>query len=299
MEKSVISFGEVLWDMLPSGARIGGAPLNVCYHLGRNGIGSQIISQVGKDELGQRLWKGMEELGVDVSLCLQDDKHPTSTVEVALDEKGSPSYTIVDHVAWDFMAYDPDAAAAISRADAFVFGSLAARNPRSKETLMRYLDAATYTVMDVNLREPFFQSEFILELVSRTQTLKINEDELAVLGKWVGKDRDEQGMLNGLLNDFPNLHEIILTKGEKGAVYHSSTLQLAVDARPIRIQDTIGSGDAFLAAFLAHKIKGQPVAVSMEHAVVLSAFVATQEGACPRYTLKDIENFKNTVQNDG
>src|SRR5690606_13581480 len=148
-----------------------------------------------------------------LSLCRRDEKHPTSTVEVTLNDFGSPSYKIIDQVAWDFIEYDQMTAETISRADAFVFGSLAARNPQSKETLMRYLDSARYAVMDVNLREPFFESEFILELVSRTQTLKINDEELNLLGEWTDKGNKEYAILEGLLQDFPNLQEVILTKG--------------------------------------------------------------------------------------
>ena len=285
---NVICFGEVLIDNFPDGKRIGGAPLNVCYHLNKNGICSQMVSQVGTDDLSEELLNGIKELGVNIAYIDRSGRYPTSTVEVHVDDRGHVSYDIVEPVAWDSLEYDPEVAYAISTATAFIFGSLAARNKQTRDTLFRYLEHAKWSVFDVNLRPPFYDKELILTLMGQCQTLKVNEEELEILAEWLGKVGDSRDEALGLLfGQYPKIQEILLTMGENGALYRSRTEEIILPAKEIVVKDTVGSGDSFLAAFLAKKILGSEVQGALEHAIAISAFVATQQGACPDYV-----NFK-------
>jgi fructokinase len=284
-EKKVVCFGEVLWDKLPGGRRLGGAPLNVCYHLTQQAINAKVISQVGDDEDGLAILNEMSNLKVDASLCKIAKEHPTSTVEVHLQADGQVNYEIVDQVAWDYIAFEESVAAQVANSDAFVFGSLAARNEQSRNTLITYLPYAKWKVMDVNLRAPFYHKELIIQLISQCQTLKINSDELELLAAWLSfTELKESAILASLLVAFPAMEEIILTKGSDGAVYAGRQETLHVPAFPVHVVDTVGSGDAFLAAFIANRLQGKTVIESMKAGAVLSAFVAIKSGACPPYT---------------
>lgn len=294
---NVICFGEVLWDDLPTGRRVGGAPLNVCYHLNKNGISSQIVSQVGDDPDGRDLLEAIEALHVDTRFVTKTSLYPTSRVEVSLLEDGQAAYHIVEQVAWDYLAYDPSVAEAIAAADALVFGSLAARNPVSRKTLFRYLDHARYAVFDVNLRQPFYSPELIKDLMARCHVLKINHDELELLTHWLDiSSNSEHDRLEAVLQGYPDIREIVLTKGAGGACYHSRETQVPMRGLKVDSVSTVGSGDSFLAAFLARRITGQPVADAMRHAITLSAFVATRRGACPPYTDEVLNEFKQSYQ---
>lgn len=295
-ERNIICFGEILWDLLPEGKKVGGAPLNVCYHLNRNGIKSQMVSQVGFDALGEELLKKMDEMGVDRSLCSQSVQYPTSTVEVSLDENGNARYSIVQNVAWDYIKYSSVIADSIRISDAIVIGSLIARNEISRNTLFQCLDFAKEIVLDINLRSPYFEEETIHYLLSKCHILKINEDELFWLASSFGWENNEETILKNILGKFDNIKEILLTKGEQGSVFCNNEKYLSFPAHPIQVEDTVGSGDSFLASYLTQRMQGNSIEECMEYATLVSAYVATRKGACPNYTLQDIENFKQTLQ---
>lgn len=293
MGKKVICFGEVLWDLLPQGAQIGGAPLNVCYHLNQLGIDSKIISQVGNDELGRALLDGIQKLGIDSSYCSITEDHPTSSVTVDLDNHGKATYTIVENVAWDFIPFKESIADQIKESDVFIFGSLVIRNQCSLDTLKSYLVSAKYVVMDINLRDPFYQKDLILDILKSVNCLKINDDELELLGKWMSITSSIEGdYVKAILDSYPEMKDVILTKGELGASYFSRNETYSVKAYKVNVVDTVGAGDSFLAAFLASRISGKSIIESLESASVLSAYVASQIGACPYYAIEDIVLFK-------
>lgn len=292
IKKKVVCYGEILWDNLPEGRRLGGAPLNVCYHLTKQAIEAKVISQIGDDENGSAILNEMKRLKIATDLCDVSTTYPTSTVEVHLQANGEIRYEIVDQVAWDYIYFRDAVAAEIASADAFVFGSLAVRNEQSRATLFSYLEHAKWKVLDVNLRTPFYDSAVIIELVGHCQTLKINDDELGCLAKWLSCDvTAESDILKFLLARFPLLQEIILTKGAEGAVYYGGDEQYQVRAPGVVVKDTVGSGDSFLAAFLAHRLMGKSIADSMKAGAVLSAYVAGQSGACPTYSAETIIEF--------
>lgn len=292
----VVCYGEVLWDNMPDMRRVGGAPLNVCYHLNKNGVRSLIASQVGNDADGRELLEAIAALDVDTAFIRADDRRATSTVEVNILEDGSPAYEIVEDVAWDHMAYDPAVAAQIRSAHALVFGSLVARSERSRETLYAYLEEAKLAVYDVNLRPPFYDRDMVLGLIARCHLLKVNHEELDLIAQWIGADKQsEDGKLARVLESFPGITEMLLTKGAQGARYYSREENISVPAPLIKPVDTVGSGDSFLAAYLSQKIIGKSTREAMEYAVWLSAFVATQHGACPPYTEERLQAFQQSV----
>ncbi len=284
----VVCFGEVLWDNLREGRRLGGAPLNVCYHLNKLGVSSAIVSQVGNDQNGKDLLKEIDALEIDRSYCTITDDYPTSTVEVHIEQQ-QVEYEIVEEVAWDYIPYSASLENLVSNADVLLFGSLVTRHEVSRNTLLQLLPKAVTRVFDVNLRPPFYERERILSLLSVTTLLKLNEDEVVILSAWLNiTATDEKEILKAILNHFPDLEEVILTRGARGASYCSRSEYYSVPARKIVVQDTVGSGDAFLAAFLAGKMQGRPVKERIERAIALSGFIASKPGACPPYQLAEV-----------
>lgn len=288
-EKYIVCFGEILWDNLKTGRRLGGAPLNVCYHLNKLGIKSTIISQVGLDKDGRAILKELKRLEIDSTFCSTISNKPTSTVEVDVGDAGEVVYDIVDDVAWDYIESSPAIEGAVAKASVLVFGSLIARNPVSQETLFKLVEKSRFRVFDVNLRHPFYSKNLILSLLEVTNILKLNAIELDIISGWLGNsDGCFDSRVNYIQRHFPGIEEIILTLGGDGAKYYSASEQLTINAQPVKIKDTVGSGDAFLAGFLAYKMEGRSVKDSLQIASHISSYVAGQQGACPDYRLEDM-----------
>lgn len=284
MENKVICFGEVLWDVLGNSRLIGGAPLNVCYHLSKQGISSKIVSQVGGDIDGVDLKEGIRKLGVDTDFISISEIHPTSKVLVNMADHGKVSYQIVENVAWDFVVFDEQIAREISLTDCFVYGSLITRNAVSSNTLLKYLQYANWKVLDLNLRQPYYDKEIINKLLSTCNTLKINDEELTTITSLFSlASNNQQELMTEILRTFSDIKEIIVTKGADGAVYHSREETIEVGGIKVNVVDTVGSGDSFLAAYIASKLNNKPVYECLQNAISLSAFIATQQGACPIY----------------
>lgn len=288
-KKTVVCFGEVLWDILDNNKLIGGAPLNVCYHLSKQGMDSKMISQVGVDIDGIELEQGIEKLGVNTSLISKSEIHPTSKVLVNISENGKVGYQIVENVAWDFMLFDEQIAIEISLTDCFVYGSLATRNAVSGNTLLKYLQYATWKVLDLNLRHPYYNKDIVHKLLSTCHTLKINDEELTTIASLLSlKNEMQQELMAEILHVFSNIKEIILTKGADGAVYHSREETIDVPGMKVNVVDTVGSGDSFLAAYIASRLNHKPTIECLQNAISLSAFIATRQGACPVYNIDEI-----------
>lgn len=288
---SVVSFGEVLWDMLPSGKKAGGAPMNVAFHLRNFGFQTQLISRIGKDALGEELRAFLDSKGIDHSLVQEDPEQPTSTVQVTLDAKGHASYEIVQPVAWDFITASDAATQAVGKAEALVFGSLAARQAETRSTLLHLLDQASLAVFDVNLRPPHYTPERLKGLLSRAHLVKMNEDELAIIAPWYTDQTGEEVQMKAIL-EAHNLKGLLVTKGSDGAVWMSpdgTCLQQPVF--PVEVKDTVGSGDAFLGGFLSQYLQQKPLPHCLEFAAAAGAVVATHEGGTPNLTSEDIHQF--------
>lgn len=291
-KKSVVCFGEVLWDHLPDGRKPGGAPMNVAYHLHQLGIESQLISRVGKDASGEALIGFLKEINLPVNRIQVDEQHDTSVVEATVDpETQEVSYEIVSPVAWDFINWSSEYIPLLDEADAFVFGSLSARNIKSRETLYKMLQYGTYHVFDVNLRAPHYDPSVIDELLKKANLVKLNSSELLLIAGWYSKNcRTEEEAIDMLFNRF-KMAEMVITKGSKGAAYYTPDYRYDYPAYPTKVADTIGSGDSFLAAFLAMKLSDQSVEVTLDYAVAMGAFITAKPGACPPYSKFDFTRY--------
>lgn len=285
---TIICFGEVLWDVLPDKRIAGGAPMNVAFHVNQFGMQSKMISCVGDDELGKELLRFLEDKGVSTSLIQTDPTFPTGTVNVILDNGGSPSYEIVNPVAWDYIRADDKAKDAVKAADALVFGSLACRTERNKRTLFEYLELAPIRVLDVNLRAPFYSQPLIESLLARADIVKMNDEELALIGGWQRAEGGERAQLEAIQKKF-KIDVLILTRGKNGAACLDGEGFYEHPGFPVKVQDTIGSGDSFLASFLSKHLSGQSPAECLAFAGAVGALVATRAGGTPEITADDIQ----------
>jgi len=287
----VICFGEILWDNLPGGRKPGGAPMNVAYHLNKLGIESTLISRVGIDSNGDELLQFIESKGLSVEYCQRDRNFPTSTVEVNIGLDQEVKYDIVKNVAWDYIEAEERLCQLVEEADAFVFGSLAARSAGTYKTLHALLEKAKYKVFDVNLREPHYSQASITQLLRKTNLLKLNIHELNLITDWFSVDcQTEWERIRVLQNQF-GIGEIVVTKGGTGASYYTKNAQCNYPAFNVTVNDTVGSGDSFLAAFLSQKLKGESIEGMLNYAAALGAYVTMHAGACPEYKKYDLDRF--------
>lgn len=290
-KKRIVCYGEVLWDVFPTKSKPGGAPMNVAYHLHKFGIDSRMISRIGRDEAGEKLLKLLDEWNIPVKNCQIDPLYKTGKVLATVLPGNEMSYDIQSPVAWDFITSEIKNDRLVRQADAFVFGSLVTRNETSCKTLYHLIDIATYNVFDVNLRQPHYSPEIIEYLLGKCHLLKLNESELALIATWFSVESlDEESAVLFLQHTF-NIDEVIITKGCKGASYYTKTSICTFPALKVEVKDTCGSGDSFLAAFLAKKFEGESPETGMVYATGLGAFVAAHEGACPVYDLSTLESF--------
>lgn len=291
---SVICFGEVLWDVFPKGRKPGGAPLNVAYHLNRLGINSKIISRVGRDELGTNLLELMDRWEIPSTMCQVDKQYATGKVMPKMDRNYDMTYEILFPVAWDYIQWDDRHASEVKQADALVFGSLIMRNEVSCQTLLQLLPLAKYRVFDVNLREPFYSADMVLNILEKTELLKLNQYELDVICSWISPDVKKETDKIDLLRNNYQIAEILLTRGSQGASYYTGGKKYDSAAYEVDVADTVGSGDAFLAAFLARKLAGgTTIDRQLSFASALGAFVASSHGACPEYSPADLQQFED------
>jgi fructokinase len=295
---SMVCFGEVLWDVFPDGTKKpGGAPMNVAYNLNRLGVDCKMISSVGEDQNGKELMEQLNEWGMSTDYIAINPDFPTSTVGLVLDEHNDASYTIFEDVAWDNIPLWDSYKEIVKDSEVLVFGSLAMRNDASYSTLTALLKLAKVKVLDINLRLPHFDLNKALEVLPQINVLKLNKAELNFLidALEVTIEADEH-LRSKYLQERFGIAEIVLTKGSKGANYYRNGNQLHQDAYQITINDTVGSGDAFFAGFLAYRFDATTEdndAKILDMAMATGAFITTQEGACPPYTLEDLLDFQS------
>lgn len=284
MKKYVIGIGEALFDMLPEGKKLGGAPANFAYHVSQFGIESCAVSAMGNDELGNEL---VAELNAHhLNYQIEKVDYPTGTVQVSLDSNGIPAYEIKEGVAWDNIPFTPSLEEKAKQCTAVCFGSLAQRNEVSRTTIHRFLDAmpnkeGCYKVFDINLRQGFFTKDIIIDSIKRCNILKINDEELITISRIFGYPGiDLQNKCWLLLGKY-NLKMLILTCGVNGS-YVFTPGEVSFIATPkVDVADTVGAGDSFTGAFVASLLRGKSVREAHELAVKVSAYVCTQNGAMP------------------
>ncbi|MBD5234526.1 MAG: carbohydrate kinase [Bacteroidales bacterium] len=291
----VVGIGEALWDILPDGKKIGGAPANFAYHVSQFGLPGIAVSAVGHDKLGKELTDTFAERGLQTSISAVD--YPTGTVIVEVDNMGVPAYDIKQNVAWDNIPFTTELESLAKRTRAVCFGSLAQRNIVSRETIHKFLDAMpdnedTLRIFDINLRQGFYTPELIDESMKKCNVLKINDEELVLVSRLFGyPDIDLQDKCRILLGKY-NLKMLILTCGVNGSYVFTPGCVSFVETPKVEVADTVGAGDSFTAAFTAGILQGLPVDEAHKQAVAVSAFVCTQHGAMPVLPEKLIHNSK-------
>lgn len=284
MKQSVIGIGEALFDVLPEGKKLGGAPANFAYHVSQFGIESCAVSAMGNDELGKELEAELNQHHLNYQIEKVD--YPTGTVQVSLDANGIPAYEIKEGVAWDNIPFTPSLKEKAKNCTAVCFGSLAQRSEVSRNTIHRFLDTmpdeeGRYKVFDINLRQGFFTKEIITESIKRCNILKINDEELITISRLFGYPGiDLQNKCWLLLGKY-NLKMLILTCGVNGSYVFTPGNVSFIETPKVEVADTVGAGDSFTGAFVASILKGKSVREAHELAVKVSAFVCTQNGAMP------------------
>lgn len=288
----VLCFGEVLWDMLPTGPLPGGALLNVAIHLKKQGKVPVLVSAIGDDEEGKKLVDYLQESEVYTRLIQIDKTLPTSKVLVYLDENKNASYEICEPVAWDNILMNKEVEQAADSADLVVFGSLASRNLTTRSTLYKLLQKTRGTLLlDVNLRPPFSQKT-VEELLYKADFAKLNDDELKEISTWNSFAGTERELVSHL-SQFYNCPTVCVTRGEKGALLFIDGLFYEHPGFKVKVADTIGAGDSFLAGLIVSLSKKWSPEKALEWACAIGAFVASQKGAVPDYSGKDIEALIN------
>ena len=280
----IVGIGEALWDVLPEGKKIGGAPANFAYHVSQFGLQSCIVSAVGDDALGKEILDNFREK--NLNHIVETVPYPTGTVQVELDPNGVPQYDIKENVAWDNIPFTPQLEELAHRTRAICYGSLAQRNVVTRQTINRFIDAMpkdqeNLIVFDVNLRQRFYTKEILDESMKRCNVLKINDEELVTISRMLGyPGTDLQSKCWILLGRY-DLKMLILTCGVNGSYIFTSGNMSYLATPQVEVADTVGAGDSFTATFTSSIIKGLPVAEAHRRAVDVSAFVCTQHGAMP------------------
>lgn len=286
---TVVCFGEMLWDVLPTGAKPGGAPMNVAYHVQKLGMPAAVISRVGADERGAALVDLLLKSGITTEYVQVDPMHETGVVLAKLNERAEATYDIVSPVAWDFIEVHEGLKKSVAAAPYFIFGSLAARNTTSRTTLFELLEAANTKVLDINLRAPHFDRETVEALIETCDLLKINDQELPLIAGWYGHMKNTEDQM-ALLQDRFQVETIVTTCGAKGALMNKAGRLYRHPGFKVQVKDTIGSGDAFLAALLYKFHNATPPQEALEFANGLGAFIASCDGACPDYQLDAVKH---------
>ena len=288
----VLSLGELLWDMLPSGKRAGGAPVNFAYHAMKNGTEGWAISAVGEDELGDELIAKANEAGINT--VIQRNAWPTSTVEVAL-KNGIPEYTIVKGVAWDHILYTRQLIDVVSKADAVCFGTLGLRSPESHDTiveLLKHTKEGALKFFDINLRANFYSNELIEELLGYANIFKINDEELIMMRDMfsIPECNDEEAC-KWFIDRF-DLEYTILTGGATFSTITAKNGEVSTLLTPhVEVADTVGAGDSFSGSFTGKLLSGAPLKEAHRAAVNTAAYVCTKEGGWPTYPVEGVPDY--------
>ncbi len=281
-KKYCVGLGEILFDVLPTGAQLGGAPANFAYHAGQHGLRSVAVSAIGKDELGEEALSILDEKKLQYVLPRVD--YPTGTVQVTLDAEGVPTYDIKQGVAWDNIPFNDDIKNIAANCGAVCWGSLAQRSKASRNSIYVFLDntpADCLKIFDINLRQNFYDKDIICESLKRCNVLKINDEELITLGRlfgYPGLDIEDKCWL--ILGKY-NLDMLVLTCGVNGSYVFAPGSMSFRETPKVDVVDTVGAGDSFTGTFCASLLHGNSIAEAHRKAVEVSAFVCTQAGAMP------------------
>jgi len=282
MKRYVVGLGEALWDVLPEGKKLGGAPANFAYHAGQFGLDTIAISALGEDKLAEETIDALKEH--QLNYLMPRVPYPTGTVQVTLTGEGIPTYDIKENVAWDNIPFTDEMAEIAKNARAVCFGSLAQRNVVSRENIHKFLDNTPedcLKIFDINLRQQFYTKEVIQASLQRCNILKINDEELVLIGRmfgYPGLDIENKCWL--ILGKY-NLDMLVLTCGTNGSYVFTPGQMSFQDTPKVEVADTVGAGDSFTGSFVGSILNGKTVQEAHKTAVHVSAYVCTQNGAMP------------------
>jgi fructokinase len=294
----IVGLGEMLWDLLPEGASLGGAPANFAYMTQLLGDQGVVASRVGRDPRGQQALERMKQLGLGADQVQIDTEHATGTVKVDIDRQGQARFEIADPVAWDFLEWTPDWQRLAKGADAVCFGSLAQRSGTSRATIRNFLYAASdaVNVFDVNLRQSYYSAEILSESMKFADIVKVNDEELSkIMGLSGFSHRDERLSAQSLLAAF-DLKLVCVTRGARGSMVMTKD---CVDEHPgfhVKVVDTVGSGDAFTAALTHEYLKGSSLNAINATANLVGAWVASQSGGMPVPAIGLVESLSEMTR---
>jgi fructokinase len=284
MKKKVVGLGEVLWDLFPAGARLGGAPANFAYITTLMGDRGIVASRVGQDSRGVEALRRLDELGLDIDYVQTDRDHPTGTVNVDVDGNGQPRFEIAQPVAWDHLQWTPEWQRLAEATDAVCFGSLAQRSPTSRQTIQRFLRAvpsSTLKIFDVNLRQSFYSQEILAASMKLADMVKLNNDELPkIMSLSRLPHKDELSSARRLIEEY-ELELVSITRGGRGSLLVSSKNSSEHPGFKVQVADTVGSGDAFAAGLVHEYLHGASLDLMNEVANLVGAWVASEAGAMP------------------
>ena len=288
--KKIVCFGEILWDILPSGAVPGGAPMNVAYHLRKLGLNPGIVTRVGIDKWGKKLIDLLKQNGVSTDQIQLDYDTPTGIVMATANEQSEMKYDIIAPAAWDFIALDDETVELVKEASYFIFGSLVNRNPTSRNTLFSLLETAQQKVLDINLRPPHFNRKLVEDLSGRANIIKMNSAELELITGWFTKYKSITDRI-AIIQDRFKVPIIIVTMGSDGAMVNIEGKFYKHPGYVVNVADTIGSGDSFLAAFISKQLLNEEPKAILAFASALGALVASKTGGWPAYEINDIQQL--------
>ncbi len=287
----ITCFGEVLWDIFPTHKKIGGAPLNVALRFNSMGVESSVITKTGNDTLGDDIKKYVKEHDLSINNFQIGAKYKTGEVLITLDQNKAATYQISKPVAWDFIAYTDSAKEEVENSDAIIFGSLACRNEVSRDTLFRLLDDAKFKILDINLRPPHYTEDLLLQLMKKADFIKLNDEELEEICAHLNIREAALEERIQEIADSVNSRQICITKGGKGATLFYNNRFYHNAGYKIKVIDTVGAGDSFLAALISELMQGKKPQDAIDYACAMGALVAGSKGANSSFTKEEVINF--------
>lgn len=286
-----VCFGEVLWDVFPSHKKIGGAPLNVALRMNSLGVSTTMISRVGLDENGDDIISFLKANEINLDEVQTTEEYKTGVVNVMINEKGNASYDIAYPSAWDKIELSKSIEDKVTKSDVFVFGSLVCRDEVSRTTLHSLLDIANFKVLDANLRAPYYTTEVLIDLMQKADFVKLNDEELREISRKLGSPYHSFEQNIKFIAEETNSKQVCVTKGEFGAVLYHNEKFYYNSGYFVKVVDTVGAGDSFLASLILRLLRGKSPQKALNYACAVGALVAAHEGANPKISDAEIKRF--------